>query len=76
MTRQAVPQHLQVLENAGLVFHEKRRGRKVLYTLDPRRLEEAQALLERNSAGWDRAIDRLRDMVEERPVRARPIKRT
>jgi hypothetical protein len=76
MARQAVHKYLQVLENAALVCHEKRRGREVLYTLDPRRLEEAQAFLERNSAGWDRAIHRLSDMVEERPVRGRRIKRS
>ncbi|HTB65457.1 MAG TPA: metalloregulator ArsR/SmtB family transcription factor [Steroidobacteraceae bacterium] len=63
MSRQAIVRHLQVLDGAGLVTHE-RRGREVLYMPDARRLTEACAYLEMISAGWDRAIDRLRDMVE------------
>jgi len=63
VTRQAIVRHLQVLDGAGLVTHE-RRGREVLYMPDARRLEEACAYLEMISAGWDRAIDSLRDMVE------------
>jgi DNA-binding transcriptional ArsR family regulator len=64
VTRQAIAKHLRVLEGAGLVSHEKR-GREVLYALDARRLEEARAFLEAVSAGWDRAIDRLRELVEK-----------
>jgi DNA-binding transcriptional ArsR family regulator len=66
MTRQAIAKHLQVLEEAGLVTHEKQ-GREVLYALDSRRLDDAQAFLEGISAGWDRAIARLRRVVEEAP---------
>jgi DNA-binding transcriptional ArsR family regulator len=66
VTRQAILKHLNVLESAGLVSHEKR-GREVLYALEPRRLQDATAFLERISAGWDRAIARLRVMVEEPP---------
>jgi DNA-binding transcriptional ArsR family regulator len=68
MTRQAIVKHLQVLEGAGLVTHEKR-GREVLYAVEGRRIEEARAFLETMSARWDRAIDRLREMVEEQPPR-------
>jgi hypothetical protein len=50
------------------VTHEKR-GREVLYALDARRLEEARAFLEAVAAGWDRAIERLRRIVEEQPRR-------
>jgi DNA-binding transcriptional ArsR family regulator len=64
VTRQAIVKHLQVLEGAGLVTHEKR-GREVLYALEPRRLDEARAFLDTVSAGWDRAIDRLRELVEK-----------
>ena len=64
VTRQAIVKHLQVLEGAGLVSHHKH-GREVLYALEARRLDEARAFLDRISAGWDRAIDRLRNMVEE-----------
>lgn len=71
VTRQAIVKHLQVLEGAGLVKHEKR-GREVLYTLVPRRLDDARAFLEGVSAGWDRAIERLRHLVEEPPAAPPP----
>ena len=64
VSRQAITKHLRVLERAGLVAHE-RRGREVLYALEVRRLAEARAFLEAISARWDRAIDRLRGLVEE-----------
>ena len=67
VTRQAIVKHLQVLEHAGLVVHH-RRGREVLYALERERLDEAQAFLDAISAGWDRAIERLREIVE-RPAR-------
>jgi DNA-binding transcriptional ArsR family regulator len=68
VTRQAIVKHLRVLEGAGLVTHEKR-GREVLYALDTRRLEEARAFLDAVAAGWDRALERLRHLVEQ-PARA------
>jgi DNA-binding transcriptional ArsR family regulator len=74
VTRQAVVKHLQVLEGAGLVTHQKH-GREVLYALEGQRLEEARKFLGMISAGWDRAIDRLRRMVEEPPDAAPPRKR-
>jgi DNA-binding transcriptional ArsR family regulator len=64
VTRQAIAKHLGVLEDAGLVRHEKR-GREVLYSLETRRLELARAFLDDVSTGWDRAIERLRKLVEE-----------
>jgi DNA-binding transcriptional ArsR family regulator len=64
VTRQAIVKHLQVLEGAGLVTHEKH-GREVLYALEARRLDDARSFLEGISAGWDRAIERLRRLVEE-----------
>jgi len=68
VTRQAIVKHLGVLEGAGLVT-PARHGREVLYALEPRRLEEAREFLDGISAGWDRAIERLRRLVEdpERP---------
>jgi hypothetical protein len=44
--------------------HEKR-GREVLYSLEVRRLELARAYLDGVSESWDRAIERLRVMVED-----------
>lgn len=63
VTRQAIVKHLQVLDGAGLVTNE-RRGREVLYRPVPRRLDDAREFLDYISAGWDRAIDRLRQAVE------------
>jgi DNA-binding transcriptional ArsR family regulator len=74
VTRQAIVKHLRVLEGAGLVTHEKR-GREVLYVLDGGALVEARAFLDGISAGWDRAIDRLRQMVEEPPPSHWPSRR-
>jgi DNA-binding transcriptional ArsR family regulator len=74
VTRQAIVKHLQVLESAGLVSHEKR-GREVLYALEAQRLQSARAFLEGISAGWDRALDRLRTLVEEPSRRPTPKRR-
>jgi DNA-binding transcriptional ArsR family regulator len=63
VTRQAIVKHLQVLQGAGLVTHE-RQGREVLYSLETRRLELARSFLEQVSERWDQAIERLRDLVE------------
>jgi DNA-binding transcriptional ArsR family regulator len=72
VTRQAIVKHLQVLEGAGLVTHE-RRGREVLYALETRGLLDARTFIDRISALWDRRIDRLRALVEqpEAPARRR-----
>jgi DNA-binding transcriptional ArsR family regulator len=64
VTRQAIVKHLQVLEDARLVTREKR-GREVLYALEPVRLDDARAFLDAISDSWDRALERLRRMVEE-----------
>jgi DNA-binding transcriptional ArsR family regulator len=64
VSRQAIVKHLQVLEGAGLVTHEKR-GREVLYALEPRRLDVAREFLDQVSISWDRALERLRRLVEE-----------
>lgn len=63
VTRQAIVKHLQVLEGAGLVAHEKR-GREVLYALRPQRLDLARFYLDAVSESWDRALARLRSLVE------------
>jgi DNA-binding transcriptional ArsR family regulator len=64
MTRQAIVKHLQVLEGAGLVTSEKR-GREVLYVIQGEGFMDAKTFLDGISAGWDRAIERLRRLVEE-----------
>ena len=70
VSRQAIVKHLQVLQDAGIVAPE-RRGREVLYALDTRRVEDAREFLTAISAGWDRAIGRLRTIVEAAPQRRR-----
>lgn len=64
VTRQNITKHLQVLEASGLIKREKH-GREVLYALEVTQLEDARIFLAELSTGWDRAIDRLRRIVEE-----------
>ena len=64
VTRQAVTKHLRVLEDAGLVRHHKE-GREVLYALEHKRVDDARVFLDGISAGWDRAIARLKTLVEK-----------
>ena len=64
VSRQAITKHLQVLSNAGLV-RSSRRGRERVWDLDPKRLDDAHAYLERISRQWDEALDRLKAFVED-----------
>lgn len=64
VSRQAITKHLEVLSEAGLV-RSSREGRERLWAVEAKRLEEAQAYLERISRHWDAALDRLRAFVED-----------
>ncbi|HEY1123953.1 MAG TPA: metalloregulator ArsR/SmtB family transcription factor [Haloferula sp.] len=64
VTRQGVTKHLLVLEEAGVVSARKE-GRERLYTLEEIPLRQAREFLAGISAGWDRALIRLRKHVEE-----------
>lgn len=64
LSRQGVEKHLRVLVEAGLAKTEKR-GRERLYHLEVERLDLARRYLEGISAGWDRALSRLRDLVDD-----------
>ena len=64
VSRQAITKHLRVLSDAGLV-RSTRKGREQVWDLEPRRLDDAHAYLERISKQWDEALDRLRTFVEE-----------
>lgn len=66
ITRQAVTKHLATLEGTGLLEAE-RAGRERVYQLAPARLQAARRYLDRVSAQWDDAIERLRAHVEEEP---------
>ncbi|MEY2553201.1 MAG: hypothetical protein QOC57_1061 [Ilumatobacteraceae bacterium] len=59
LTRQAILKHLQVLETAGLLAHE-RSGREVLYRVTPQPLASAVAWILDTAGQWDRRLDRLR----------------
>jgi DNA-binding transcriptional ArsR family regulator len=64
VSRQAISKHLDVLAKAGLV-RGRRRGRERIWQIEPARLADAHAYLERISRQWDQALDRLRLLVEE-----------
>lgn len=64
ISRQAITKHLQVLASAGLV-RDRREGREHLWELEIKRVDEARQYLEQISQQWDRALSRLRRLVEE-----------
>lgn len=63
VTRQAIRKHLDVLARAGLVRGE-RTGREHRWRLEPARLADAHAHLDRIAQQWDDALARLKDLVE------------
>ncbi len=63
VTRQAITKQLHVLADAGLV-HASRRGRDQIWELERGQLEQARRCLDRISAQWDAALERLRAFVE------------
>jgi len=63
VTRQAITKHLEVLADAGLVT-DRKRGRERLYELEAAPLDDARRYLDQVSAQWDKAIARLRALVE------------
>ena len=58
-TRQAILKHLQVLQAAGLLAHE-RTGREVRYRVTPQPLASAVGWILDTAGQWDHRIDRLR----------------
>ena len=64
VTRQAVTKQLRTLGRAGLVRNH-RRGREMIWELEPKRLEKARRSLDQISAEWDVAINRLKAFVED-----------
>lgn len=64
VSRQAVVKHLSTLTGAGLLRPE-RRGREVLYGVEPRRLSEVSAWLGEVGAQWDRRLDALTRQLQE-----------
>ncbi|HVX38253.1 MAG TPA: metalloregulator ArsR/SmtB family transcription factor [Gemmatimonadaceae bacterium] len=64
LTRQAVTKHLRVLEEARIV-REHHAGRARMFALDPEPILELREFVDQMSERWDRALERLRQMVEE-----------
>jgi DNA-binding transcriptional ArsR family regulator len=56
-------QHLQVLENSGLV-RSKKQGRVRTFTLAPQPLEAAEHWLSAQRAHWERRLDALDDFLK------------
>lgn len=63
ITRQAVTKHLHVLADAGLV-RDIRQGRERRWQLEASRLEEARRSLDLITEQWDKALLRLKTMLE------------
>jgi DNA-binding transcriptional ArsR family regulator len=64
VTRQAVTKHLRAMQDAGLV-RNIRRGREQIWSLDPKRLQDARATLDRIAGYWDATLSRLKAFVED-----------
>ena len=64
MTRQGVSKHLHVLASAG-VIHGDRRGRQHVWALNPTRLAEGRRCLKLIVRGWDDALSRVKQHLEE-----------
>ena len=62
-SRQAISQHLEVLESAGLVSKEKA-GRVVRCSLNAEPLKDAADWVERYRRFWDQQFDRLERYLE------------
>lgn len=63
VSRQAVVQHLAVLERAGLVSHRKV-GREVLFTVHPGVMEAAANWLTSRASMWQDALRQLKGDAE------------
>lgn len=64
ITRQAITKHLDVLAAAGLV-RDVKVGRERLWEFEPARLDEARRSLEVIAQQWDRALAKLKRVVED-----------
>lgn len=64
ITLAAVVQHLQILEESGLVRTEKA-GRVRTCSLEPAGLSAAQQWIAERRTSWERRFDRLGDLLAE-----------
>ncbi|WP_152365001.1 ArsR/SmtB family transcription factor [Microlunatus speluncae] len=63
MSLSAVMQHLQVLEDAGVIVTEKV-GRVRSCRIEPEALRAAERWLGRQRTGWERQLDQLGDYLK------------
>lgn len=64
LTRQAITKHLRVLESAGIV-RSVRAGRESRFEFVPGPMKEIKQYLDFVSEEWDRALARLKLLVED-----------
>ena len=64
LSRQGITKHLSVLEGAGIVVSQSV-GREHQFSLNVRSVDDLRSYLESISAEWDKALLRLRDLVEK-----------
>ena len=62
MSLPAVVQHLQVLEQSGLV-HSEKVGRVRTCTIDPGALSQAEQWINDRRLAWERRLDRLGEFL-------------
>lgn len=71
MSLPSVMQHLQLLEDSGLVTSEKA-GRVRTCRIVPATLRTAEQWISRRRAGWERAFDRLESFLAESDDEPKP----
>ena len=64
----AIVQHVQVLEQSGLVTSAKE-GRVRTCRLEPKGLSAAESWISQRRAQWERRLDRLADFLDEKGKR-------
>ncbi len=75
MTLSAVVQHLQVLENSGLV-RTRKIGRVRTCTLERKALASVERWVSARRASWERHFDRLGDFLAEQDAAEKPPKKS
>lgn len=73
MSLAGVMQHLQVLEQSGLVTSQKQ-GRVRTCSLDPDAISLVESWLSARRQQWESHFDRLGDLLAEAPPAAKPTK--
>jgi DNA-binding transcriptional ArsR family regulator len=74
MSLAAVVQHVQILEDSGVIRTEKI-GRVRTCRLEPRGLEGAERWIAKHRALWERRLDRLGEFLARQDASRRPTKK-